>query len=101
MGIVDTVLAETELVEISAGEQGVPAFLGRSVIDTHRTHGHAAGPVANLIQPRMFLTTHMPFAPYLNEETVAEVCDHRKGPYHCDNDQLVVPYDALSPGLHE
>jgi hypothetical protein len=28
------------------------------------------------------MTTHMTFDPYLNEETVAEVREHWKGPYH-------------------
>ncbi|WP_170480736.1 guanitoxin biosynthesis MBL fold metallo-hydrolase GntH [Ruegeria arenilitoris] len=73
---------QTELVEISAGVQGVPPFLARYTIDTHHTPGYAAGYVANLIQPRMFMTTHMPFDPYLNEETVAEIREHWKGPYH-------------------
>ncbi|MBE1283483.1 MAG: MBL fold metallo-hydrolase [Rhodobacteraceae bacterium] len=73
---------QTELVEISAGVAGVPPFLARYTIDTHHTPGYAAGYVANLIQPRMFMTTHMPFDPYLNEETVAEIREHYKGPYH-------------------
>jgi hypothetical protein len=30
----------------------------------------------------MFMTTHMNFDPFLNEETVAEVRHHWKGPYH-------------------
>lgn len=73
---------QTELVEISSGVQGVPPFLGRYTIDTHHTPGYAAGYVANLVQPRLFMTTHMPFDPYLNEETVAEVREHWSGPYH-------------------
>ncbi len=73
---------QPELVEISAGVQGVPPFLARYTIDTHHTPGYAAGYIANLIQPRMFLTTHMPFDPYLNEEAVAEVREHWNGPYH-------------------
>ncbi len=28
------------------------------------------------------MTTHMPFDPYINEETVAEVREHWKGPFH-------------------
>lgn len=28
------------------------------------------------------MTTHMPFDPYLNEEAVAEVREHWKGPFH-------------------
>ena len=28
------------------------------------------------------MTTHMPFDPYVNEETVAEIREHWKGPFH-------------------
>jgi hypothetical protein len=62
--------------------QGVPPFLGRYTIDTHHTPGYAAGYLANRVKPRLFMTTHMPFDPYLNEEAVAEVREHWKGPYH-------------------
>jgi ribonuclease Z len=74
--------AQTELLEISSGVQGVPPFLGRYTMDTHHTPAYAAGYLANQIQPRMFLTTHMPFDPYLNAETLAEVREFWKGPYH-------------------
>ncbi len=74
--------AQAELVEISSGVQGVPPFLGRYTIDTHHTPGYAAGYLASLVKPRLFMTTHMPFDPYLNEETVAEVRHHWDGPYH-------------------
>jgi hypothetical protein len=73
---------QPELVEISSGVQGVPPFLARYTIDTHHTPGYAAGYVANLVQPRLFMTTHMPFDPYLNEEAVAEVREHWDGPFH-------------------
>lgn len=73
---------QTELLEISSGVQGVPPFLGRYTVDTHHTPGYAAGYLANQIKPRMFMTTHMTFDPYVNEETVAEVRHHWKGPYH-------------------
>lgn len=73
---------QAELVEISSGVQGVPPFLGRYTIDTHHTPGYAAGYIANLVQPRLFMTTHMPFDPYLNEESVAEVREHWNGPFH-------------------
>lgn len=64
------------------GVQGVPLFLARYTIDTHHTPGYAAGYLANRVKPRMFMTTHMTFDPWLNEETVAEVRHHWKGPYH-------------------
>ena len=73
---------QTELMSISAGVQGVPPFLLRYTVDTHHTPGYAAGYMANLIQPRLFMTTHMPFDTYMNEETVAEVREHWKGPHH-------------------
>lgn len=73
---------QQEVVEINSGVQGVPPFLARYTIDTHHTPGYAAGYVANQIKPRMFMTTHMTFDPWLNEETVAEVREHWKGPYH-------------------
>jgi ribonuclease Z len=73
---------QQELVEISSGVQGVPPFLARYTIDTHHTPGYAAGYLANQIKPRLFMTTHMSYDPYLIEETVAEVRHHWKGPYH-------------------
>ncbi len=73
---------QPELVEISAGVQGVPPFLARYTIDTHHTPGYAAGYLASRVKPRLLMTTHMPFDPYLNEEAVAEVRHHWQGPYH-------------------
>jgi ribonuclease BN (tRNA processing enzyme) len=73
---------QASLVAISSGVQGVPPFLGRYTIDTHHTPGYAAGYMANQVQPRLFMTTHMAFDPYQNEESVAEVREHWKGPFH-------------------
>ncbi len=56
--------------------------MARYTIDTHHTPGYAAGYVANQVQPRLFMTTHMPFDPYVNEESVAEVREHWNGPFH-------------------
>ena len=81
---VDVYITETqaELVSISSGVAGVPPFLGRYTIDTHHTPGYAAGYLANLIKPRLFMVTHMDFDPYLNEETTVEIRHHWKGPFH-------------------
>jgi hypothetical protein len=80
----DVYITETqpELCAISSGVQGVPPFLGRYTLDTHHTPGYAAGYVASRANPRLFMTTHMPFDPYINAETVAEVRQHWKGPFH-------------------
>jgi len=73
---------QAELLEISSGVQGVPPFLGRYTVDTHHTPAYAAGYLAKQIKPRMFMTTHMAYDPYQNEESVAEVREHWKGPFH-------------------
>ncbi len=73
---------QQEVVEINSGIQGVPPFLARYTIDTHHTPGYASGYLANQVQPRLFMTTHMSYDPYIAEETVAEVREHWKGPYH-------------------
>jgi ribonuclease BN (tRNA processing enzyme) len=89
---VDILITElqTEVVAISSVVQGVPPFVGRYTIDTHHNPAYAAGYLANKVKPRLFLTTHMPFDPYLNEETVAEVREHWKGPYHFGAPDLIV-----------
>lgn len=73
---------QQEIVKINSGVQGVPPFLARYTIDTHHTPAYAAGYLANQIKPRMFMTTHMNYDPFNIEETVAEVREHWKGPYH-------------------
>lgn len=73
---------QAELVAISSGVQGVPPFLGRYTIDTHHTPGYALGYLCDQVGPRICMTTHMPFDPYLNEEVVAEVREHWNGPFH-------------------
>ena len=73
---------QQEVVEINSAVQGVPPFLSRYTIDTHHTPAYAAGYVANQIQPRLFMTTHMSYDPYQTEETVAEVRHFWKGPFH-------------------
>jgi ribonuclease BN (tRNA processing enzyme) len=73
---------QQEVVEINSGIQGVPPFLARYTIDTHHTPAYASGYLANQIQPRLFMTTHMSYDPYVVEETVAEVREHWKGPFH-------------------
>ena len=73
---------QPEVVEINSGVQGVPPFLARYTIDTHHTPAYAAGYLANKIKPRLFMTTHQDFDPFLNEEAVAEIRYHWKGPYH-------------------
>ena len=81
---VDVLITEIqpEVISISSGVQGVPPFVGRYTVDTHHNPGYAGGYLANLIQPRIYMTTHMPYDSYSNAELIAEVREHWKGPYH-------------------
>ncbi len=89
---VDVMISETqpEVIAISSGVQGVPPFVGRYTMDTHHTPSYAAGWIFNQVQPRIAMTTHMPFDPYINAETVAEVREHWKGPFHFGAPDMVV-----------
>ena len=58
---------QQEVVEINSGVQGVPPFLARYTIDTHHTPAYASGYLANKVQPRLFMTTHMSYDSYAVE----------------------------------
>ncbi len=89
---VDVLITElqTEVIAISSQVQGVPPFVGRYTVDTHHNPAYAAGYLANKLEPRLFMTTHMPFDSYLNSETVAEIREHWKGPYHPGAPDMIV-----------
>ena len=80
----DVYITETQasLMSISSGVAGVPPIVGRFTIDAHHTPAYAAGYMATLIEPRLLMTTHMDFDPYQNDETVVEIREHWKGPFH-------------------
>ncbi len=81
---------QTEVVAVSSAVQGVPPFLGRYTIDTHHTPGYAAGYLFSRVEPRLAMTTHMPWDPYVNAETIAEIRHHWDGPYHPGAPDLIV-----------
>jgi len=89
---VDVMISETqpEVIAISSGVQGVPPFVGRYTMDTHHSPSYAVGYIFNQVKPRMAMTTHMPFDPYINAETIAEVREHWKGPFHFGAPDMVV-----------
>jgi len=89
---VDVMITETqpEVIAISSQVQGVPPFVGRYTVDTHHTPAYAAGYIFNQIRPRIAMATHMPFDPYINAETIAEVRVHWKGPFHFGAPDMVV-----------
>jgi ribonuclease Z len=80
----DVYITETQasLMSISSGVAGVPPVVGRYTIDTSHTPAYAAGYMASLIEPRLLMTTHMAFDPYQNDETVVEIRENWKGPFH-------------------
>jgi len=89
---VDVLITEvqTEVIAISSQVQGVPPFVGRYTVDTHHNPAYAAGYLANKVEPRLFMTTHMPFDAYLNPETIAEIREEWKGPYHPGAPDMIV-----------
>ncbi len=89
---VDVLITElqTEVIEISSLVQGVPPFLERYTVDTHHNPAYAAGYLYNKVKPRLAMSTHLPNDFYINEETVAEVREHWRGPYHFGFDGTVV-----------
>jgi hypothetical protein len=64
--------------------------VGRYTIDTHHSPSYAVGYIFNQVKPRMAMTTHMPYDPYINAETIAEVREHWKGPFHFGAPDMVV-----------
>lgn len=70
--------------------QGVPPFVGRYTIDTQHSPSYAVGYIFNQVKLRMAMTTHMPYDPYINAETIAEVREHWKGPFHFGAPDMVV-----------
>ena len=89
---VDVMISETqpEVISISSGVQGVPPFVGRYTMDTHHSPAYGAGYIFNKVQPRIAMTTHMPYDPYVNTETIAEIREHWKGPFHFGAPDMVV-----------
>ncbi len=89
---VDILITEmqTEVVEIVAAVQGVPPFLARYTIDTHHNPAYAAGYLYNKVKPRYALATHTENDEYYNQEAVAQVRYHWKGPFNFGFDGTVV-----------
>jgi len=88
---VDVLITELqpEVISISSGVMGVPPFLGRYTVDTHHNPGYAAGYLYNKVKPRLALATHVPNDEYSNAESLAEVREHWKGPFHFGFDLVV------------
>jgi hypothetical protein len=88
---VDVLITELQpdVISISSGVMGVPPFLGRYTVDTHHNPGYAAGYLYNKVKPRIAMATHVPNDEYANAESLAEVREMWKGPFHFGFDLVV------------
>lgn len=88
---VDVLITEMqpEVISISSGVQGVPPFLGRYTVDSHHNPAYAAGYLDNKVNPRLAMATHVPNDEYSNAESLADLREYWKGPFHFGFDLVV------------
>jgi hypothetical protein len=79
-----------DMVNLWALKQGVPPIFGALTIDIHHTPHYAFGYLANLIQPRLAMATHVSFDKELIGEMTAGVRMHYKGMFAFGIDHTVV-----------
>jgi ribonuclease Z len=77
-------------VALWALKQGVAPFIGAFTLDTFHTTHYAAGYLANLVQPRLAMATHVSFDRELIGEMMAGVRTHYKGMFAFGVDHTVV-----------
>jgi len=79
-----------DVVNLWALKQGVSPFIGAYTIDNYHTTHYAVGYLANLIQPRLAMATHLSFDRELIGEMMAGVRLHYKGLFAFGIDHTVV-----------
>jgi ribonuclease Z len=77
-------------VTLWALKQGVAPFIGAFTLDNFHTTHYAAGYLANLVQPRLAMATHVSFDRELVGEMMAGVRMHYKGMFAFGIDHTVV-----------
>jgi ribonuclease Z len=77
-------------VTLWALKQGVAPFIGAFTLDTFHTTHYAAGYLANLVQPRLAMASHLSFDRELIGEMMAGVRMHYKGMFAFGIDHTVV-----------
>ncbi len=77
-------------VTLWALKQGTAPFIGAFTVDNFHTTHYAAGYLANLIQPRLAMATHVSFDRELIGEMMAGVRMHYKGMFAFGIDHTVV-----------
>ncbi len=79
-----------DMVNLWALKQGVAPFVGAFTIDNFHTPHYAVGYLANLVQPRLAMATHVSFDRELIGEMTAGVRLHYKGLFAFGIDHTVV-----------
>jgi ribonuclease Z len=79
-----------DMVNLWALKQGVSPFLRAYTIDTFHTPHYGVGYLANLVQPRLAMATHVSFDRELVGEMLAGVRMHYKGMFAFGIDHTVV-----------
>lgn len=79
-----------DIVNLWALKQGVPPFFGALTLDIHHTPHYGFGYLANQVQPRLAMATHLSFDRELIGEMVAGVRLHYKGLFGFGIDNTVV-----------
>ncbi len=79
-----------DMVSLWALKQGVPSAMGAFTIDNCHTPHYAVGYMANLIQPRLAMATHVSYDRELIGEMTAGVRMHYKGLFAYGIDHTVV-----------
>jgi len=79
-----------DLVNLWALKQGVSPFIGAWTIDNFHTPHYGVGYLANLVQPRLAMATHVSFDRELIGEMMAGVRMHYKGLFAFGIDHTVV-----------
>jgi ribonuclease Z len=79
-----------DMVNLWALKQGVSPFIGAYTIDNLHTPHYAVGYLANLVQPRLAMVTHVSYDRELVGEMVAGVRTHYRGFFAFGIDHTVV-----------
>lgn len=79
-----------DMVNLWALKQGVPPLFGALTIDIHHTPHYGFGYLANLVEPRLAMATHVSFDKELIGEMVAGLRLHWKGMFAFGIDRTVV-----------
>jgi ribonuclease Z len=73
--------AQSATVSVSATALGMPAAVAAYTIDTSHSPGYGVGYICQQAQPKVCVASHYDFDAVFNNEVVAQVRHHWKGPF--------------------